>query len=551
MASKPKFVPHLVVIEGQDKGKVISLEEGTVIIGRSKGDIIIQDARLSRSHVAIEFDKKTGKVTFTDLKSLNGTFLNEEPVQTGEIKDGDQLRVGETIFDCQMEESAPKELHKKRKEPELPKEKEPVLEGKKTSASPRKEKEKVAASAKSRPKRESSYTKIIRTWYGKVPPRRRTQMLAGILVIFGCYYLLSGGTPDSAELYAKIQEVRALVKAGDMAGGERAAEALKEKYPDAGPVYILLGDLSLQRGEESTALELYKKASSLPPVDPILHVHLMEIYLRFNLQASTDEDRNHWKEQMRGEFAKVAEAIGEAGKSLSTAITQENIKPVDFVKQNPAVRDLFVGTAELFLRFKELDEPVEQMILVGRALQRDIAPDSPVGFKLEAQVQLKLNQLAQAVAALEGAMNLDQNDLWVIENLALAKYRLKDYAGAETVFKKWIGVSPDSAKAYLVMAYLKISQKDAVGAVPYLQKVIEIGTRNPKDPYYPEALYVVGQVMLQADRKSDALQYVTESCRLGYQAGCQSPLLEGRIPTSPATRAPQSLKKSDVKPKKK
>ena len=33
--------PRLVVIEGKDKGKVIPLKGGTLVIGRSKGDVIV------------------------------------------------------------------------------------------------------------------------------------------------------------------------------------------------------------------------------------------------------------------------------------------------------------------------------------------------------------------------------------------------------------------------------------------------------------------------------------------------------------------------------
>ena len=62
MVSKSKFAPRLVIIEGQEKGKVIPLQSGSAIIGRSKGDIIVQDPRVSRSHAAIQYDEK--KVIF-------------------------------------------------------------------------------------------------------------------------------------------------------------------------------------------------------------------------------------------------------------------------------------------------------------------------------------------------------------------------------------------------------------------------------------------------------------------------------------------------------
>jgi S-DNA-T family DNA segregation ATPase FtsK/SpoIIIE len=75
MVSKSKNAPRLVVIEGKEKGRHFPLKSGTTVIGRSKGDVLVQDPRLSRSHVAVHYDEITGKVTFTDLKSLNGTLL--------------------------------------------------------------------------------------------------------------------------------------------------------------------------------------------------------------------------------------------------------------------------------------------------------------------------------------------------------------------------------------------------------------------------------------------------------------------------------------------
>jgi hypothetical protein len=50
----------------------------------------------------MHFDEKIGTLSFTDLKSLNGTLLNGQPAESGEIKDGDQLQLGNTLFDCQL-----------------------------------------------------------------------------------------------------------------------------------------------------------------------------------------------------------------------------------------------------------------------------------------------------------------------------------------------------------------------------------------------------------------------------------------------------------------
>src|SRR4051794_31186696 len=102
MVSKSAITPRLVIIEGKDKGKVIPLSDGTVVVGRSKGDVIIQDPRISRSHIALHFDGKTSTLSFTDLKSLNGTLVNGNPAEGGPLNDGDRLQLGNTVFDCQL-----------------------------------------------------------------------------------------------------------------------------------------------------------------------------------------------------------------------------------------------------------------------------------------------------------------------------------------------------------------------------------------------------------------------------------------------------------------
>ena len=97
MVSNSKPSPRLVIIEGKDKGKIIPLTDGTCVIGRSKGDVVIQDPRVSRSHVAVHYDSESGKLSYTDLKSLNGTMVNGEPGETGVLADGD-LAVANSLF---------------------------------------------------------------------------------------------------------------------------------------------------------------------------------------------------------------------------------------------------------------------------------------------------------------------------------------------------------------------------------------------------------------------------------------------------------------------
>jgi hypothetical protein len=93
-------MPELHVIEGPMKGQTFSLEGETVFVGRSlKNDIDIKDGAISRKQLKIF---RIGEKLFVeDLKSTNGTFINNEMIMPGEgfeIWEGDTISVGNTVL---------------------------------------------------------------------------------------------------------------------------------------------------------------------------------------------------------------------------------------------------------------------------------------------------------------------------------------------------------------------------------------------------------------------------------------------------------------------
>jgi hypothetical protein len=89
----------LIVLDGKQKDKAIPLPPPSIfVIGRDKRCHLRPHSPLvSRFHCAIT--QWVGKVLVRDLKSANGTFVNNEKVQ-GEraVRDGDTLRVGNVLF---------------------------------------------------------------------------------------------------------------------------------------------------------------------------------------------------------------------------------------------------------------------------------------------------------------------------------------------------------------------------------------------------------------------------------------------------------------------
>ncbi len=75
----------------------IELDDRPITIGRSKeADIIIPDDKASRIHCGIRLWE--GRYYLKDLKSRNGTYVNEQLVEVVTLNSGDQVRIGDTIF---------------------------------------------------------------------------------------------------------------------------------------------------------------------------------------------------------------------------------------------------------------------------------------------------------------------------------------------------------------------------------------------------------------------------------------------------------------------
>jgi hypothetical protein len=82
------FAPHLDWF-----GRIVPLPDGDLVIGRSGGDLSVDDRGASRLHARISREP-SGGWTVTDLGSTNGTFLNGVRVRSADLQDGDEIRIG-------------------------------------------------------------------------------------------------------------------------------------------------------------------------------------------------------------------------------------------------------------------------------------------------------------------------------------------------------------------------------------------------------------------------------------------------------------------------
>jgi transcriptional regulator with GAF, ATPase, and Fis domain len=97
--------PRLVAIAGPLKDSVFALPQGDLSIGRDAANVLpVPDPSVSRRHCVVSRDSEIFRVR--DLDSRNGTLVNGTPVQTDQIRHGDQIAVGDSIFVFLLHEGA-------------------------------------------------------------------------------------------------------------------------------------------------------------------------------------------------------------------------------------------------------------------------------------------------------------------------------------------------------------------------------------------------------------------------------------------------------------
>jgi hypothetical protein len=87
----------LMVVAGEQPGRVHPLTKNTVVLGRNAGvDIRLNDRSVSGEHARI-INSSTG-YEIEDLSSTNGTYLGARKVMRSRLKNGDRVRIGSVEF---------------------------------------------------------------------------------------------------------------------------------------------------------------------------------------------------------------------------------------------------------------------------------------------------------------------------------------------------------------------------------------------------------------------------------------------------------------------
>lgn len=84
----------LAVLSGPLVGQVVKITKTPFIIGRAKGDFLIPDSEVSRTHCQIEI--LDDRILLKDLGSTNGTYFQDERITEAVLEDKAEFRVGKT-----------------------------------------------------------------------------------------------------------------------------------------------------------------------------------------------------------------------------------------------------------------------------------------------------------------------------------------------------------------------------------------------------------------------------------------------------------------------
>jgi hypothetical protein len=111
-SARNKGQPRFTVMVGGGAGRVIAVDRGAAVIGRSRSaDIQLLDDGVSRQHCRVV---RTGDtVSVEDLGSRNGTLVNGKRVTRAMLEPGDRLQIGAAVLQLGMFDDTEETLARK------------------------------------------------------------------------------------------------------------------------------------------------------------------------------------------------------------------------------------------------------------------------------------------------------------------------------------------------------------------------------------------------------------------------------------------------------
>lgn len=528
MSSHQEKLARLVIIEGKDnrdKGKVINLKKNYVIIGRGQADINLNDLQVSRAHVALEFNENSGELQFTDLGSTNGVLVNGELRKAGTLKDRDRLKIGNTVFDCQLEFESQTEIGTAavlRNESHGSSSESISLKGPsqlssqsaskdlKSEAENLKELKTIPPSKSSDPLPRPAEIKKekISGFYRQLPKSVRTIAASSALILLILFLMPSGPerNPSNRSLERYVTDIGKLFEEKKWAEAKTLALESIKAFPNHSVPQVLLGNVYFELRKIELAIEAYQKSLSLKPTQLVTYTRLIRLYL---LLDKRQEAKN---------------------------LLKQYLPLLESSDPNPK---LLAQTGELFLDYPELEENKEVALSRAKALQTRLATSDPIGYKLEANLVYLSDNSAEGIKRseelLKKGLEIAPKDEWIYDRLFYMKLTQNEGAESVKTLETWMKETPKSTKPLILYSYLKFNEKNYLGAIPYLQKIMNLLAQEPNHPHRAEALNLMGQISINQNQLAEAENFFRQSCQAGYRPSCAHPILTGIRPEPGST----------------
>ena len=210
---------------------------------------------------------------------------------------------------------------------------------------------------------------------------------------------------------------------------------------------------------------------------------------------------------MASRYAQVAKDIyyGENNPEVATQFLDKAIELQDGNADYRYLRAYLQGMATT-RKFLNLDRPFTKMELdqahtaYAEALfLRNLRPDRPEPYVLQAQIFDALRDAERAETALDKALTIDPGNSFVHLRLAQVRMDRKDVAGAESALDDALRLDPKSKWVWLWKGVLLREMKeDAVAARTCYQKAIEV------DPKFDMAWYNMGWTWMDKSSRNYA-----------------------------------------------
>lgn len=117
----PATFAWLAIVNGTRAGRLFPLDTRGTTIGRdAQNDIVLDDTAVSRQHAKVRTESESGRKKdqfyIYDLGSSNHTYVNGRRIDRALLRDGDEIRIGETrmVFKTVASDEKSKKVTKKR-----------------------------------------------------------------------------------------------------------------------------------------------------------------------------------------------------------------------------------------------------------------------------------------------------------------------------------------------------------------------------------------------------------------------------------------------------